>query len=158
MALPDAESVASLGGVKQNYGVAPVDPATDVSASNWNDLILDVASMTRMAMRAKFAFTWNGTAVTVSSYESQWKGGTSTLPTGARTATGSFTFTFPSTITDENGGTHSLNFSEAEARAEGSTFLPSQASASANVVTVYTFNAAGSLTDSTTATFRVWAA
>lgn len=154
MALPDAESVASLGGTKVNYGVAPVDPSTDVSSSNWNDVILDVASMSRVCPRSKLAFTWTGTAVSVTAYEAMWKGGTATVPTGIRTGTGSFTFTYPATVTDENGGTHSVNLTSATGWAEGSTLIHVQASASANVVTVYTFNAAGTLTDSTNTVVR----
>lgn len=155
MTLPDADSLSTFGGPYSNYGVAPVDPTTDVDAAFFNKMAADVAMASRMVSRCSVAFAGSASAPTVASFEAVWKAATGTSPTPARTGTGTFTFTFPTSVNDELGVSHVLNLTSAEARAEGSTLYPCQASASGNVITVYVFNSAGALNDAVGVTIRV---
>lgn len=155
MTLPDADSLSTYGGPYANYGIGPVDPTTDLDANLFNKVIANVAMMSRMVDRCEVAFVWNGSTATVSSWEAMWKGVTTTAPTVARSSTGLFVITWPSTVQDELLVSHTTNLVSAFGWAQGSTAFEVQAQASANTTTVYTFTGSGTLTDPTNATIRV---
>jgi len=155
MTLPDADSLSTYGGPYANYGTGPVDPTTDLDANLFNKLAATAAMASRMVDRCEVAFVYSGSAATVSSFEAVWKGNSTTTPTITRTATGTFTITWPSSVQDELLASHALNLSSAFGWAQGATNYHLQASCAGNVITLYVFNTSGTLTDPTGITLRV---
>lgn len=147
MPLPDADSLSSYGGEKADYEVAVVDETTDLGAAQWNALAATVADGSRMFPRCSGVFTGHGSAPVFVSFEAVWKGNSGTAPTMARSGSGVFTATFPSSVNDALGDAHTLNLTRAKAWAEGSTAYHCQASAAANVVTIRVFDMAGATND-----------
>lgn len=155
MTLPDADSLSTYGGPYANYGVGPVDPTTDLDANLFNKMAATIAMASRMVDRCEVAFTWNGASLSLSSWEAVWKGKTVTAPVLARSAAGTYTVTFPTSVQDELLVFHTLNFTSAFGWAQGSTAYDVQAQGSGNVLTLYVFNTSGTLTDPTNVTLRV---
>lgn len=157
--LPEIDSLETYGGEKSNY--APVeDSSTDESADHRNLYAMNVAAMTQTAIRAWCRFV--GHAVTPTDPTSNvhgavWGNGSGVKPTVARTGSGTYTITWPSTVTDELNEDHTVNLRcVLRPNVEGSTLYHATASVtSSNVVTVYTFNAAGSANDAAGVTIGV---
>jgi hypothetical protein len=150
LTLPDTDSFATYGGSLQNY--APVeDPTTDRDALAANQAYASIAAATHTVARAWARFVTSATTpslATTNGNDANWGNSLGVQPTPARVSTGVFTLTWPSTIVDENGGTHTVNLRRAFAQPEGATLYNAQALVTApNIVTVYTFTAAGSAND-----------
>lgn len=157
--LPTVDSLATYGGAKQDY--EPVeDPTTDLSAEGWNLVASNVAGLTQTACRAWVTFLGHGTMPTdPSSYihGAVWGDTLGVKPTMARTGTGVFTATWPTTVTDDLGVVQTVNLRRAWASFEGSTLYSVNATVTAaNVVTIRVWNAAGSLNDAVGAVFNVF--
>jgi hypothetical protein len=149
MVFPARDSLDTYGGVKQNYH--PVeDPTTDVDANEGNQAFGSVAAMTGTTMFAWARFT-TGTSPTLTSTNSNdaaWGSDPSVRPTPAHAGTGIYTLTWPATITDVLGGTQTVNIRRAKAFTEGSSLRHVRWDVTAaNVVTLYTFDSAGSAGD-----------
>lgn len=159
MTAPDADSLATYGGARSNYGdLDSIDPSTDLGAAEFNLLACTAAMNSRMATRAEVVFTGHATTPVYTSHEAVWKGTTATAPTIARSGAGIFTATFPSTVLDELGVSHTLNLTRAWGQAEGTTSYNVQCSAAANVITVRVFlDSSGAANDAAGVTLVVWA-
>ena len=146
--MPDTSTIDTYGGVLVNYD-SIVDPTTDRDATAMDQALEDCAQMTHTATRAWARFTLAATsgAIVRASSDAAW--GNTVPPTAARGSTGTFVFTWPATVTDGLGNSHSVNLKWAEARIEGSTFGFANASVytSPYQVLLYTGNAAGAAND-----------
>lgn len=159
MTLPSQDSFSTFGGLKQDYD-AIVNISTDYSAvSNLNPAFVDVSMMTRTAIRSYVRFTTSATIPTLNTYEACWREFTTTQPVLARTGTGVYTITFPTTVSDGIGDTNYVNFQSCLPKVEGNSFALVQGSiTSANVLTIYTATTGGTPSDlSGTAVISVWA-
>lgn len=110
MTLPDVGSLAQYGGVKVNDHPV-VDPQTDLDADEDNKARCDVAAMTHVAPRAWCRFTTAATtgAMILVSHDSNWGSLGGVAPTLSRISAGVFDVTWPTTVTDELGVSHTLN-------------------------------------------------
>jgi hypothetical protein len=159
MPCPDIDTLATLGGALQNY--SPVeDPTTDLDAATYNITRLDVASMTQTSNRAWVNFTANTTTgtMTLVAHAAHWGSSIAVAPTLARVTTGTFTVTWPATVTDDLGNVHTLNMRFAKGNARGGgTYYDVQAQPSGlNSVTVYVYNSANALTDAAGVAIDIW--
>lgn len=106
--LPKVASFATYAGPLRDY-TAPIDATTDRPATGTNPAYGDVAGMTHTALRAWARFQPNGiTAPSVPTgqvlanvHDETWNNGNNAAPLFARTATGQYTVTFPTTVVDE---------------------------------------------------------
>lgn len=156
MTLPDRDSLATLGGIKRNY--YPVeDPTVDVDADQENVAKADIAMMTRVGERAWCSFTTDATTPVLVDHDSQWGSAIGVAPTIARTATGTFTATWPASVVDELSVSHTLNLRSARAGSRSATVAHTVQAVrtAANVVTVYLF-AGGALSDEAGTVLDVW--
>jgi hypothetical protein len=159
MTLPNRDSLSTFGGtLGAGYTdfSAPIDPTTDLPAASLNQALADVAAMTRTAVRAWARFTPAGSSTPVLvNHWALWGTGSPVAPVVARTTTGIFTVTWPVQVQDDittigaDGyvGPQTLNLLAAHGNTEGATFFAVQASASANVATVWTFGTGNTLAD-----------
>lgn len=160
MTLPAVDSLSTVGGAKENY--APVeDSTTDENAEHRNIYAANATAMTQTLCRAIYRFKGKASSppddATASIHFSVWGNDVSVKPTTARTGTGVFTITYPATVDDELGETHSTNLISGWGNAESSTFYHVQvAITSPNVATVYVFDAAGAATDAVGVTIAVF--
>jgi hypothetical protein len=136
MPLPSIDDLDTYGGIKVNYS-DPVDPETDLDATQFNSLSLSVAQGTRTAIRAWVQFTGHASTPTLVSHDSVWGNAVSVQPTIATSGTNVYTITFPSTVDDALGDTHAINLRDAWAKLAGTTagFINAEIS-SPNVVTL----------------------
>ena len=140
---PDSLSYSDLGGTKTDY-TAPVDSSTDRSATEVNAAFAATAAMTRTSIRCWIKFSTNGAgAPTLVSWDASWKGGTTTPPTIALSATGKYLITFPATVLDEQAVSHSVNLQavtgniSAASDVIGSAYLPKPMILTANTVRLW---------------------
>lgn len=151
MPLPDVDDLAALGGTFQNYASVE-DPNTDCDAAFFNKNNANNAAMTQTLPRAICTFVGNATTPTDPPsgfvHAAVWGASAPVKPTPARTGAGVYTLTFPTTVTDELGDSHTVNFRRAHGFAEGSTAYHVQVEVtSANVLTVRVFDAGGTPND-----------
>jgi hypothetical protein len=153
MTLPAVDDfTATFGGAKVNY--SPVeDPTTDEDAGTRNTYVADIAMATQTAIRSwcqfKGAATTGGMSVT--QHAAVWGNTIAVVPVLARTTTGTYTITWPATITDALGVSQSVNFRTAWCNITDLTtgWDFNCAVTAANVVTVVTRNSTGTLTEAT---------
>jgi hypothetical protein len=157
-----------------DYGAVYVDqeavrnPRTQMAADKFNRLAEDVAQMTRTSTKVEVVFTTTSTAaptsVTPTSGPTQWGTGSAYHPAISKTATGTYVLTWDSSYDDGLVGTDADAVSETETlaltRAQGVVMSATQFGhvycvASANVVTAYVRDAAGTLTD-LSGTASIW--
>lgn len=148
MPLPYPSDLATYGGKLQNYH--PIaNPQTDRDDTAVNQALTDVSMMTRMCPRAWAQFT-AGAAPALSNHDAMWgKLPPVSAPVVARTGAGIFTITWPVSVIDPLGVTQTINFrfglaSVANSAAKHSVQV---VKTSANIATVYTFDAAGAAAD-----------
>ena len=150
MTFPSVDTLATYGGELQDYKTAKVDATTDRSAAEGNKAFASVASMTHCAPKAivQIQTAASTGAMVLVSWDAAWKANTITPPTLARSTTGVFTLTFATTFTDELGDTQTTSLRWALAQYAEATAYRAQAEVtSANVVTLYTYNAGGTAAD-----------
>jgi hypothetical protein len=153
MPLPDIDDyTATFGGSKTN--AFPVeDSTTDEDAAVRNQYVADVAMMSATVPRGIVTFTAAATtgAMVLVQHIANWGTGAGVAPTLSRSATGVYVVSWPSTVTDALGVTHSLNIRYAmiNVRGTGTAYDYYCNPTSANAVTVYAFNASGTALDLT---------
>lgn len=150
MTFPSIDTIATYGGVLVDYKTAKVDGTTDRAASEGNKAFGSVAAMSHCAPQAIVQFQTAATtgAMVLISWEAAWKTNSVTPPTLARSTTGVFTVTFPTTFTDELGDTQSTALRWGIAQyAEATAYRVQVDRTAANVFTVYTYNAGGTAAD-----------
>jgi len=160
MTLPDVDSLSNYGGALSDY--FPVeDPTTDRAAAAANQGYASAAAATHTIGRSWVRFVTSATApalTTVNSNDAVWGNAIGVLPVLARVSAGLFTITWPATVIDELGATHTINLRRAEIMAEGGTLIPVQCTVTAaNVVTVYVFTTAGAASDQAGTTLHLQA-
>lgn len=146
VAIPPAKSsFDTFGGAKNNYSDV-VDPTTDRDASEVNAMAAACSMLTRTNIKAYVRFAGHATAPVVDIHEAVWGNSVLVIPTLVHTSTGVYTITYPSTITDPLAQVQSVVFYDGWSKVNtGATF--SAVSVANNVVTVRTYNSAGSLND-----------
>ena len=162
MTVPDVADAQGSYGMPSNgfadYTVGVTDPTTDWASGGTsggagaNQMIADCAAMTHTAARCWARFVGNATTPTLASpngHDAMWGSSSGVKPVPARTALGTYTLTWPATVTDALGVVKTLNLRKAAARIEGATpyWQPQCSVTAANVVTVYTFDATHAASD-----------
>jgi hypothetical protein len=114
MPLPDTSDFTTDYGAPYKDAHPVDDPETDVSADALNQLFADCAAMTRTAPRAWVKFTGatytSGTmSISVADHDALWGDGNDVKPTVAQTSAGSYVITWPTSVTDRLGASHSTN-------------------------------------------------
>jgi hypothetical protein len=163
---PNADYGMPDGGFA-DYLKSPTDPTTDWTSGNppdttgtggpgGNQLIVDVAGMTRTARRCWARFV-AGTSPTIATHDANWGNDSGVKPLVAHGSTGVFTLTWPTTITDKLGVIRSVNLRYPERpNVEGAVLYFAQATmTSPTLMTVYVFNSAGAANDATGVTIFV---
>ena len=152
MTAPDIDSLDTYGGALANY--SPVtDPETDQDADAMNQCKASTAAMTHTASRCWARFISGDTFVVTpdftsqNSHDSMWGSLLAVRPVLARTGTGVYTLTWPSTVTDELGVSHALNLRWATASFENQAAFASAEVTAVNVVTIRLFNTGGAAAD-----------
>lgn len=146
MTLPSKDSFATYGGVKFDF-IDVVDPTTDRSATEMNVALASLSMMTRTCPKAIIQIDGYASGPNVIYHESLWGNSSDLTPVVARTTTGTYTITWPSTVTDPLDEDHSLSLKTGWGNCSLAATIVSVAMTSTNVVTVTTSNAAGSLVD-----------
>lgn len=150
MTLPAVDDINTLGGVLQNED--PIeDPLTQISADLDNINRADTAMMTHTAIRAIRSFVAGAVPsdpLTLLVHEAVWGSEALVKPPVTQVATGKYDITWPTTVDDELGESHTVNLRRAFAQVDGVVaYITTCTVTSANVVQVCIFNAAGVLTD-----------
>jgi len=145
MTFPAIDALATYGGALANY--APiVDPTTDRDADAANQAYASTAAMTHTATQAWARFVTSATTPTLAvtnSNDAAWGNSTPYQPAPTRSTTGIFLLTWPTTIIDELGATHTINFRWAEVSIEGAATMSGFARCvvtAPNVVRVHVFD------------------
>lgn len=157
--LPDVDSISAYGGAKADY--APVeDASTDLSADEWNLIAANMAGLTQTAPRAWCAFVGNASTPTdpgSNVHGAVWGNTAGVKPVVARTGTGTYTITWPTTVSDPLNVSHTLAIRRGWGQAEGSTFYHVQVTpTAANVATVHVGTTGGSMSDAIGVTIVVY--
>jgi len=153
------DTLASYGGGLNDYSPV-VDPTVDRPAAGANAAFAATAGMTHTCGRAWVRFTWNGSTLTLVAHDAMWGNTVSVQPVLAHTGTGIVTVTWPTTVQDEiqSGqpgytGPLPLNLRAGHANCRSTTAFQRNVNVtSANVATLYVFNAGGSPADPGSAT------
>lgn len=150
MTLPAIDDIDTLGGVLQNED--PIeDPLTQISAELDNINRANTAMMTHTLVRAMRAFIGGAVPtdpLTLLVHDAVWGSTAPVKPTVTQSATGVHDVTWPTTVDDELGESHTVNFRNAFASVDGTVPIFTTATVtSANVVQVRTFSQAGALVD-----------
>ncbi len=149
---PDSSSLDDYGGALVNYAEVE-DPTTDEDAAFRNQYASDTACMTVTAPRAIVTFVGHATTPADPStgfvHAAGWGSGPSVKPVVTHVSTGRYLITYPATVNDPLVVSHTLNFRRAIAQVETAGVMKSACAerTSANTITVYTYNAAGTLND-----------
>ncbi len=141
------KTITSYGGPYDDAG--PVEnPQTDFAAESANYLLEDSAQMTNTAIRAMVSFAPAATDPVVVDHDSLWGSGDAQKPTIARGIAGIYVVTWPTTMTDglDEVETLALRYAFCELQTE-SNYTARIASRSANAVIVRCRDAAGTLSD-----------
>lgn len=157
MSLPNRSTLSTFGGSgKLNYAnVPPANPVTDFDNPSLAKALSDVAGLGLTSPRfwARITLSTTTGGLVLNNWKAVWQNVTTTTPILARSGTGIFTITLPTTVSDEYSssvGTPSLitvNLSSAQCTLEEATPGFTNAQASGNVITLRTFNAGGSAND-----------
>lgn len=157
--LPEIDDLDTVGGEKEDY--EPVeDPVTDLAAAHWNLVAMNATMVTQTATRAIRRFVGHATTPAEPSSNPQfavWGNGVSVLPTVAKGGTGIYDITWPTSVTDPLGVSHTVNFVDGTWNVNGSTaYTCTLTVTSPNVVRLRVFDMAGVANDGAGATFAVF--
>lgn len=162
MTTPDVTDATGYGlptgGFQNGEGLAVVDPTTDQDAAAASAALNDTAQMTHTADRAWARFTAGASPAIVNTngHDAMWGSLSGVKPVPAHTGTGTWTLTWPATVQDQLGNSHSVNFRKARVSVEGSTLAFVQWEVTApNVITVYGFATSFAANDLTGITLLV---
>lgn len=149
--LPEVDSIATYGGVFVDEA-AVVDATTDQSATQANLIGMNVAGMTETACRAwrsALGVTSGTPGDPSNAHGAVWGHDNSVKPTVSRTSTGIYVYTWPTSITDALGVTHTVNIRRiVNAIVESTTLFHTRpVITSANVITVNVYNSSSGLND-----------
>ena len=153
---PDIATLANdLGGTLVNY--APIeDPTTDLDAGFDNNSRCMVAMMSHTAPRSWAKFTTAATtgALVLNAHDAMWGSSLGVAPALARSSTGVFTLTYPTTVNDElqppyGPNAHTVNFrwGTASDRSATAGYDIKAVPTAANVLTVYVRDSTNTLVD-----------
>jgi hypothetical protein len=122
---------------------------------------MNVAGMTQVLPRAMVRLTTANTGAPTDPgsnvHYAVWGNTAGVKPVVARSSAGVFTITWPTTVTDALAVVHTLALFTGWANVEGATYTQAEVTiTSANVATLRTFNAAGSVADTTGVTITVF--
>lgn len=140
---PEVDDINTYGGPKTDEG--PIEsPTTQLSGPDYTKLAASTAAMTHTGIRAWVRFVTAATtgAMTLTSHDAGWGNSAPVTPLLARTGTGVFTVTWPTSVNDELSLPHTVNARAVLAPVvEGSTAANTArvAITAPNVLTVYTF-------------------
>lgn len=158
MPLPNRSTASTFDAINKinNATIPPAVQATDWDNTKLAPAISDVAGLGLTAPRfwARMTLAASTGALVLLTWQAVWKNVTTTTPTLARTATGTFTITLPTVVSDEydaslgltNNITVALQAAHANLEAS-STFGFINASASGNIITITTATTAGAAND-----------
>jgi len=163
MTLPDRDNVATFGGLLNDF--APVtDPTTDrpsggatAPTTGSNIAYVDVAMLTLTGIRAWARITTaasTGAMVLVGHY-AMWGTGAPVAPTIARTSTGIFTITWPSSVQDQALVSHTPSFLAGWSNCSSVANIVHGVSVSGNVATLSLLSG-GSANDAVGQSFDVF--
>jgi hypothetical protein len=158
--LPGVDDFSSYGGEKADY--EPVeDPTTDLSADHWNLVAANVAAMTPTATRAWVAFTGHATTPADPAsnvHGAVWGDAALVKPTVTKGGTGIYNITWPTTITDALGVSHTVNLRRGWGSVAGNIAHPFVVTPlSVNSFRIRTFSTAFVADDCVGITFSVFA-
>jgi len=117
MPLPDIDSIQSYNaapnGTLVDYSPSE-DPTTDQPAAGANAHQASSAMATRTQTRAYCSFTYvSGASAPVTEHDAVWGNSAGVIPVVARISAGKFSVTWPTTVSDALGATHSVNLRRA---------------------------------------------
>lgn len=157
MPLPNRSTISTFDGDNKinNPNVPPANQATDWDNTKLAPAISDVAGMGLTAPRfwARLTLASTTGGLVLLNWQAVWGNVTTTTPVLARTGTGVFTITLPTVVSDEYDASLGLNnnitlsLNGATAMMEGLVPCFLNAQASGNVITLGTWNSAGSAND-----------
>ncbi len=161
MTLPNVDTVETYGGLLVDYGIGVVNSETDRAAENANRAYANVAMATHTNVRAWARFTAAATtgAMVLQAHDALWGNTSFVVPTLSRSTQGVFDITWPTSVTPETAETAiPINIRCVGApNVEGTSLrIPQASRQAANIVRVYTFDAAGALQDFAGTTYTVW--
>jgi hypothetical protein len=157
---PSVCAFDDFGGALVNYGEI-VDPTTDRDASDINAAFASVAALSHVSDRCMVRYVSAATTGAIGDpasnvHDAAWGSDPSVKPTIARSADGIFTATWPTTVTDQEGNTYTLNLRGGHGQAEGATPYHVQVRASAaNILTINVCDMAGAASNAVGATIMV---
>lgn len=151
MTLPSIDTLGTYGGAKQNYSQIE-DPLTDRDADDANKAYASCAAMTQTAVRAWARMVCNTstgalTLAPTNPCDATWPNTLANRPTLTRVSTGIFRLTWPTTITDDLGSDHELNFRAAECHIETAFGFTQARVVAANIVEIRLANTSGTASD-----------
>lgn len=146
---PTRISRTALGPTKANAKTGVIHPAKYIGATETELAYWQVAGLSVSAPRAWALVTWDGaSAVSLTASGEAWDPNSASAPTVARSSAGVYTVTYAATYPDETATEVSTNLLAAAVSPRGTTArIPTWEIASARIVTVYLFDAAGSAAD-----------
>ena len=159
-----AQDYDALG--KVNYqGLPPSDSSTGWDNTKLGPCAADVAAIgqTRFAAIVRFTLAASTGALVLQSWQAVWKNATGTQPILAKSATGVFTATMPTVVSNESDQSFGIsnnitvNLTGGTGNIEGATPGFINVSASANVITINIFNASGTAANLVGSTVTVFA-
>lgn len=146
MILPTSAGISNYGGAKQDYAPSE-DPSTDELAADRNNLVDDVAGMTHTACRAWRCFVGGSGGSPAdpadgNTHDAVWGNASSVKPTVTRSSTGVYVVTWPTSISDALGTSHTIAIRRVlhVAIESATAFVGTAVITAANVITVHTFS------------------
>lgn len=163
MPLPNRSTASTYDAINKinNPNFPPAVQSTDWDNTKLGPAISDVAALGATAPRFWAIFDVANTTggLVLVNWQAQWKNVTPTSPVLARTGTGAYTLTLPTVVSDEYDASLGLtnNITLSLSAAHASIISPTvfgfvNASASGNLISVYTANTSGSAADFTLGT------
>lgn len=151
MALPGKATLSDTYGGPYSNERPVEDSTTEVDAPFFNEMASDTAAGTRTAVRAWVAFdgltyTSGAQSIAVVDHDAVWGASGAVEPTIVQNPAGTYTLTWPATVDDELGETHTLDIQvPLQPTLITATLMDVRVSAfTANTITLKTFSAAGS--------------